>query len=168
MEALEHFGVDPILIAAQIINFLVILYILKRFLYKPLFATFKKREALAKESIEKAEQARIALEKAQQEEAKLIKKAKATADQMLKDAKEQAEAFIAEAQSAAQKQSVQIIADAKIQIARETKLAEQQLNKYVAELAVTLLEKSIDNVFTDKEQTTIVERAVKELKKPNN
>ena len=168
METIEQFGIDPILIGAQIINFLVILYILKRFLYKPLFAMFKKREALVKESIEKAEQARLALEKAQTEEAKLIKKARTTADQVLKDAQEQGEAFIKRAQEEAQKQAAHITEEARIQITRETKLAEQQLNKHVAELAVKLLEKSIDNVFTEKEQATVVERAVKQLQKPTN
>lgn len=168
METVQKFGIDYILVLAQIINFLVILYVLKRFLYKPLFNTFKKRESLVKETVENAEEARKALEKAQKEETKVLKKAKETANQMLKDAKEQGEAFIKQAQEEAQKQANYITEEARVQIARETKLAEQKLNQHVAELAVKLLEKSIANVFTDKDQTAIVTRAVKTMEKQKN
>lgn len=168
MELIEHFGIDPILIAAQIVNFLIIFYVLKRFLYKPLFKTFKKREALIKESIEKAEEARKALEQAQKEEKDVIRKAQVTAKQIIADAKEQSETLIKNAEEAAKKQSQQIIADAKETIERETKQAEQRLSQHVSKLAVDMLEKSLTNVFTEKEQSEIVSKAVKSLDKKVN
>jgi F-type H+-transporting ATPase subunit b len=168
MEIFETFGLDPIIIVAQIVNFLVILYILKRFLYKPLFKTFKTREALIKESIEKAEQARKELEKAKKEERDVMKKAQVTAQQIIAEAKEQSATILKDAQDAAKKQTQQTIEEAKEQITRETKLAEQQLNKHVGKLAVELLEKSLNNVFTEKEQSQIVAKAVKSLDKRTN
>lgn len=168
MEIFETFGFDPIIVVAQIINFLVIFYILKRFLYKPLFKTFKTRESLIKESIEKAEAARKELEKAKQEEREVMKKAQATAQQMLKDAKEQSAMIISDAEEAARKQTQQTIQEAKEQITREAKAAQQQLDKHVSKLAVELLEKSLTNVFTEKEQSQIVAKAVKSFEKRSN
>lgn len=164
MEIFKTFGLDPIIIVAQIVNFLVILYILKRFLYKPLFKMFKTREALIKESIEKADLAKKELEKAQKEEKEVIKKAQATAQQIIKDAKEQSTQMLKDAQDSAKKQTQQTIAEAKEQIERETKLAEKQLDQHVSKLAVELLEKSLSNVFTEKEQSEIVAKAVKNFK----
>lgn len=168
MEAFEHFGINPMLIAAQIVNFLIILWVLKKFVYKPIFETFKKREALVKESIQKAEESRKALEKAQKEEKELIKKAQLTANQVLKDAKEQAATILKDAEESAKKQTQHMIDEARIQIAQETTVAEQQLNKYVGSLSVKLLEKSLPNVFTDEEQSELVAKAVKELEKRPN
>ncbi len=165
MELIEQFGVDPILIAAQIVNFLVILYILKRFLYKPLFKVFKERQDLIKESITKTDEARQALEKAQATEKELIKKAQSTATQILKDAKEQSVDIISAAEEATKKQTDKMISEAKEQISQETKRAEEQLNKHVAELSVALLKKSLDSVFTEEEQSKIVKKAVEKLKK---
>ncbi|HZE86925.1 MAG TPA: F0F1 ATP synthase subunit B [Methylomirabilota bacterium] len=168
MEIFKTFGLDPILIIAQIVNFLVILYILKRFLYKPIFDVFQKREALVKESIEKAEESRKALEKAQKQEKELIKKAQGTANQIIQDAKEQSFTMIKTAEESTKKQTQQMIQEARTQIAQDTKLAEQQLNKHVSEFSVALLKQSLKNVFSDKEQTEIVAKAVKTLEKQAN
>lgn len=168
MEALKDFGINGPLIVAQIVNFLIILFVLKKFLYKPIFETFKKREALVKESIAKAEESRKALEKAQKEEKEIIKKAQATANQVIKDAKEQAMTIIKGSEESAKKETQHMIEEARVQIAQETKLAEKQLNKHVSKLSVELLKKSLPNVFTDEEQTELVAKAVKELEKRPN
>jgi F0F1-type ATP synthase membrane subunit b/b' len=61
-----------------------------------------------------------------------------------------------------------MLQDAKVQIEQDTAAAQAQLNKYVAKLSVELLKKSLANVFTDKEQSEIIEKAVKEIQKRPN
>lgn len=165
MEIFKTFGIDPIIIAAQIVNFLIILYILKRFAYKPIFTLFKQREELVKESIKKAEDATKALEKAEKQEKEIVKNARTAAEQLLRDAKENSSDMIKAAEEEARKVTQQMIADAKEQIALETKHAQEQLSKHVSELSVELLKKSLGNVFTEKEQSAVVAKAVKDLKK---
>lgn len=165
MEIFKTFGIDPIIIAAQIVNFLVILYILKRFLYKPLFAIFKKREELIKESIEKAGESTKALEKAHLEEKEMLKKAQTTATQIISDAREQSLSLIKHAEESTKKQTDRMLIDAKNQIAQETKAAEIQLSKHVGKLSLEILKKSLKSVFTEKDQTEIVKKATKELEK---
>lgn len=165
MEIFKTFGLDLTLTAAQIVNFIIILYVLKRFVYKPLFNVLKKREELVKESVQNAEDSKKALEKAQGKEKELIKEARANADQILKDAKEQASAILKKSEEDAKKQKQQILQEAKEQIEIETAKAQAELNKHVAQLSIELLKKSLDNVFTDKEQSELVNKAVKELQK---
>src|SRR5258708_2155343 len=90
MEILKTFGLNPYLTIAQIVNFLVLLYILKRYLYRPLFKVFKKREEIIKESIEKAQENEKILEKSKLQEKEILKKARITADEIIKDANERA------------------------------------------------------------------------------
>ena len=61
-----------------------------------------------------------------------------------------------------------MIREAKIQIEQDTKQAEIQLNKYVSKLSLELLQKSVSGVFSEQEQNSLIERAIKEFqKKPN-
>lgn len=168
MEIIKNFGLDPFLTLAQIINFLVVLYILKRFLYPPLFKVFKKRELLIKDSIEKAQQSQKMLEKAETREKEVLKNAKNTANQIIKDAKDQALLVIRQAEEQAKKRTEDLLQEAKIQIVHETKEAEVQLSRHVSRLSLELLRKSITNIFSEEEQEEIMEKAIQELqKKPN-
>jgi F-type H+-transporting ATPase subunit b len=168
MEIFKTFGLEPTILVGQIVNFLIILYILKRFLYKPLFRILQKREELVRSSIQKAEESTKALEKAQDEEKEIIKNAQTTANQIIKDAKEQSKEMIVKTEEATKKKTEKMLSDAKDQIELEKKKTEAELNNYVSTLALALLQKSLDNVFTDKEQSAIMQRATKEIQNNAN
>src|SRR5579859_1381471 len=168
MEIIKNFGLDPYLTIAQIVNFLVILYVLKRFLYPPLFNALKKRQNLVKQTVLNAEEGKQALEKAHLEEKAIIKKAKETADTIIKDAKDQALRVIGQAEAGAKKITETMLQEAKLQIIHETKEAEIQLSRHVSRLSLELLRQSITNIFTQEEQEEIMEKAIQELqRKPN-
>jgi F-type H+-transporting ATPase subunit b len=168
MDILKTFGIDIYLTIAQIVNFLIILFILKKYLYKPLFKMLKKRQDLAKEVVENAESSRKELDKARAEEKKIIKKAQEAAAQIVSDTKEQADEIIKQSEVNARQQTERMIEEARNQIAQETANAQQQLNRYVSKLSVDILRKSLQNVFGDKEQDVLIEKALKEMqKKPN-
>ena len=57
MEILENFGLNPMLLIAQIVNFLIVLFILKKFLYKPVLEMLKKRQTTIKDGLKQAEEA---------------------------------------------------------------------------------------------------------------
>lgn len=164
MELLENFGFDPVLLIAQVVNFLIILYVLKRFLYKPILDMLKKREETVKEGIKQAEEARLLLENTQEKEKEIIKKARLAAEQMIKDAKTQAqeEAKIIEENS--KKQATRLIEDAQRQIELSEKETEKKLATYVSRLAIGLLTKSSKELFSEKEQKEIAQSAIKHLK----
>ena len=72
MEIVDHFGLDPYLFGAQVINFLIIFYLLKRFLYKPVLEILRKREREIAEGLKQAEEGKILLEKAQEKEKEIL------------------------------------------------------------------------------------------------
>lgn len=165
---MDKFGLDPLLVAAEIVNFLIVLYILKRFLYKPVFSMLKKREDAVKDGLAKAEEGKKALEKAEAEEKKILKKASETASQIIKDAKEQSAQIVKDAQEKSKSEAKKIIADAKAQIEIERKDTEAKLLKDVTGLSVELLRKSLSKILTDKEQDEVVKRAITVLQKQSN
>ena len=168
MEILKNFGIEWTLTLAQIINFLIIFYILKQYLYRPIFNVLKKRQDAIKEGVKKAEESKKELEQALEKEKEIIKEAKETAKEIIQEAHEQAQELSIEADEKAKQMTNRMINDAKIQIDLETKKAEAILSKHVSELSVKLLKKSLSNIISDKEQADIISKAVRELgKKPN-
>lgn len=164
MEILKTFGFDPILLGAQIINFLIIFYLLKRFLYKPVLGMLKTREDKIKEGIKQAEEARLTLEKTLDEEKKIFAKAHDEAKALVADAKIQALEVSKEVEENTKKQAEKILLDAKAQIEQDSKRMEQELGVKISVLAKEMLEKSLQGVIGEKEQKQIVEKAVKNIK----
>src|SRR5688572_26806099 len=107
------------LIFWTLLVFLILLFILKKFAWKPILTALKEREAGIAESLSTAERVRgemaslkseneALLVQAREERAKMIKEAKETSDKMISEAKEKAknefERIVADAQGAIQQQ----------------------------------------------------------------
>jgi F-type H+-transporting ATPase subunit b len=165
MELLKTFGVDPILLGAQIINFLIIFYLLKRFLYKPVLGMLKKREDKIKEGVKQAEEARVTLEKTLEQEKKILTKAQDEARKLIESAKDQAKEVGREIEENTKQQAEKILLDAKAQIEQDTKRIEEELGNKISILAEEMLEKSLQGVFGEKEQKQILDKAIKNIKK---
>lgn len=164
MELIKNFGLDPVLLGAQIINFLVILYLLRRFLYKPVFQMLKKRENEIKEGLEKTEQARKLLEKTLEQEKDILKKAQAHATKIIEDAKNETLEIQKQSSEASKKHAEKIINETREQIEREAKETEDRIITNVSKLSVSFLEKALGKLFTEKEQKELMTKAIKELK----
>jgi F-type H+-transporting ATPase subunit b len=166
-EVLHNFGVEWQLVLAQVINFLIIFYLLKRFLYKPVFNMLKKRADAIKEGLSKADDSKKALDEALVKEKKILKEAHDTAKKIIQEAKEASETVAKNIEEKAKKQADQMLEDARAQIEREARLAEKELEKHVSELSIKILKQSLGKVFTEKEQSEVVAKAAKEMKGAN-
>lgn len=165
MEVIKDFGLNPFLLGAQIVNFLIVLYLLKRFLYKPVLEMLKNREDSIREGLSKAEEARLLLEKTKEEEREVIRKAKVEAEKLIANAKDQSLALVKEAEKETKRQAEKILNEARSKIEYETKQVETRLMSNVSAIALKLLEKSAKQLFSEKEQEQVVKRALKELPK---
>lgn len=165
MEILKNFGFDPVMLVAQIVNFLIIFYLLKRFLYKPLLGMLKKREDNIKEGIKQAEEARLTLEKTLEAEKKILSKAQEEAKKIIEEAKIQARDISLEIEENTKKQTEKMILEAREQILQESKETERKLVEKTTILASKLLAKSLEGMFGEKEQKQIVNKAIKQIKK---
>lgn len=167
MEIVKNFGLDPFLFGAQVINFLIIFYLLKRFLYKPILSVLKKREDTIKEGLEQAEEARVLMEKTIEKEKEILKKAREAAKQTINEAKEQAQLSALQIEENTKKQVKKMLFQAHEQIELETKEAELRLSKNVAELSMDLLKSATKEMFNEKEQKDVLDKAFNKITKPN-
>lgn len=168
MDLLKNFGIEPVLLIAQIVNFLIILLILKKFLYKPVLDVLKTREKTIKEGLEKAKEGELLLEKALDKEKQILKNAQSQSKKLLDESKDQAKDLMKQAEKNSEKQAERILTQAREQIVKETKQAEKQLSIHISKLAVDMLQKSMQDFFSEKEQEEILSKAIKRLKEQPN
>lgn len=165
MEILEHFGFDIRLFVAQIVNFLVIAYLFKRFLYKPLLTTLKKRQEVIEKGLKDAEKASKALEQAEEEKDKILEVASKEAENILTEAKKQSENIREELLSKAKDDAEKLLAQTKDQIELEKKKFEKDARNIALDISKTILEDSIKNLFDQKSQEVLVKKGIERIKK---
>ena len=165
----EHGGggglisIDQSLIV-QVVNFLVLLFILQRLLYKPFLAKMEERTAIIKKSLEEAQAARAEAARQQEEnEARLraaYAEAAAVREQALKEAAEESRKHIAAAQAQARK----LVDDTKTQLDTEVRRARDELRREVSDLAVAVAEKLVHKTLREDDHRRIVAEAIAGMK----
>jgi len=95
MEVLSKFGINPVLLVAQIVNFLIILFIVKKYALKPILKMLKDRETTIKNGLQQAEDAKKLLEDTAEKERDVLKKAHTQARELLDEAKKDGEELLA-------------------------------------------------------------------------
>lgn len=165
MEIFKDFGVNPVLLIAQIINFLIILYILKRFMYKPVLDVLKKREDQIRNGLKSAEEGEKKLLDAEEKENQILQKARDTAEKMIADAKLEAEELKAEKLAQTKLEAEKMLELARLTIESETRDAEERLTQKIGGISIALLEKSLTGIFSEKEQSAILKKAASQIQK---
>lgn len=168
MEFLNSFGFDPILLLAQIVNFLILLWVLKRFLYKPILSMLAHRKQAIEEGLKNAEEAQKRLDNAINEQKRILRQAQMEAKKMIEDAKNHAIELINNAQDQAKQAGEKLIEEAENQITQQTQEAEKRLRSHISDLAIEFLQKASTQLFEQKDQEKIVDKAVKQLQKKLN
>ncbi len=167
MEILKEFGFDPALFFAQIVNFLILAFIFKRFLYKPILKVLKDRQDKIKKSIEDAENARVSLENANSERDEIIKRAGNEAEKIIEETRITASEIKNKILEEAKSESDKIIKDAKEQARLEMEKMEGKVGEMSLNLSEKILEKVLGGVFTESEKKQILRKGVEKISKLN-
>lgn len=164
-EFIKIFGLNPTLILAQIVNFLIIFYLLKRFLYKQIMAVLKKRKDAIEEGLKQTEDARLLMEKTAKKEKEILKEGREEVQKLINEAKKQNEAFLAEAEAKAKIKEQYILDEARKQITLEVNQAQETISKKVVSMALEMLQKSKTALFNEEDQKLAMKHALQEIKK---
>ncbi len=136
----------------QILIFVLLVWLLNKFAWKPILNAVNEREEGIKKALEEADKARQEMAELNASNEKILKEARAEREKMLKDAREIKEALISEAKDEAKMQADKIITQAKTTIENEKQAAIVELKKQVAELSVGIAEKVIKEELSNKEK----------------
>ena len=159
------FTPNPGTIFWMVIIFGIVLFILKKFAWKPILNALKDREESIATALNSADEARKAVEGLKADNDKIIAEARKEKDLILKGAIEIKGKIIDEAKEKANLEVQKSIENARQQIQTEKIAAINDIKKQVAELSVMIAEKVIKKELGNKgEQEKLVNGLVDEIK----
>lgn len=161
MEILSRLGIDPRLLLAQIINFIILLLVLYRFAYRPVLKMLNERTHKIEKGIKDAEAAKKKLMEMEEKE-----------KQVLVEARKEAQKIITKAEEVAKKNAEEIVTSAKAQAEIMKSSTEKQLelekNKIMSEvkteiasLVVTATEKILGEKMDKENDQQLIEKYIK-------
>ena len=147
----------------NLINFAILLYLLKRILFKPALAYLdRRREQIAAQM----EAARVSEEKAAQLAAQRQESLHTTLEQnrrTVEEAKHRAEEIVAEAKEDAKQEADRILAEARRQIEQERAQMGQELRRAYAEIAVLGASRILDREVRLEDHRKLLDELIAEI-----
>lgn len=146
-----------------IITFLILLFLLRKFAWKPILGAVDEREDGIKKALAAAQEARLEMENLQADNERILQEARAEREAMLKDARDMKNKMITDAKEEAQTQASKMIEQAQAAIESEKKAAMAELKNHVATLSIDIAEKVVRHELSNKgEQAKLVEEMLGE------
>lgn len=146
-----------------VINFFVLLFILKKFLYGPILGMLDKRKEEVVNNLSQAEAAKVEAQKLKDEYAAQIKNAKNEAQEIINKATQIGEKTKSDIVTEARDEAAKVSAKAQEEIKREKTQALNELRSEVANLAVLAAGKIIGKSIDVKDHEKMVNNFVKEV-----
>ncbi len=124
-----------------LVAFLIVLFILKKFAWKPILNMLNERETGIASSIAAAEQVKLEMAEMKAENERLLQDAREERSLMLKEAKDAKDKIINEAKAQAKAEAAKIMEDARIQIDNKKNAALTEVKNEIGNMAVAVAEK---------------------------
>ena len=153
------------LIVWQVVVFLLILIILRTFVWIPILSALKTREFQIEDSLRAAENAKAEMEQIKADNEYLLQEARIERDAILKEARKEAGHIVAHAKAETSDITSKMLQDARDAIEVEKKAAVSDIKSLVSSLSLEVAEKILrQKLSDDKSQKELVEKFVEEAK----
>ena len=159
----ETFGWTWQLFLAQVVSFVVVALLLRRFAYRPILAVLEQRRRTIEEGQLNAEKIKKELAQAEQRYQEIVAKANADAQKMIDEARDSAAHLSERKQQEAITAAEQIIAKAREAAAIEHDRTMESLKHELGRLVVETTAKVTGKVLTPEDQRRLQEEAAREV-----
>ena len=149
----------------QLLIFVGLIFLLKKFAWKPILDAVNTREEGIRSALLSAENARKEMQNLQADNQRILNEARAERDTMLKEAREMKEKMVADAKNEAQAAGQKEIEKAKAAIQSEKNAAMADLKAQVSSLSLEIAEKLLKDELSNKDsQVKLVEKMLGDAK----
>ena len=145
--------------------FVLLLFILTKFIWKPILSAVNTREKSISDSLELAEKTMAEMKTMQAQNESLIKEARAERDAIVKEAREVAVKMVEDSKNNAKVEAEKIITSAREAINNEKISAIAELKTQIAEFSIQIAEKVVrGELASDEKQTALSEKLAADFK----
>jgi F-type H+-transporting ATPase subunit b len=154
---LEKLGINSAYLLVQILNFIVLIVVLIKWVYGPILGLLERRRNAIAQGLEDARVAAEARAAAEKEAAKVVADAQAEASKIVRDANERAQGVAKEVKAEAEAEAAQARETALSEVEAERNRILGDLRGQVAALSMAAAQKLVDVSLDEKHQHTLLE-----------
>lgn len=162
-DVMTSLGIDWTLLVLQIAAFLILVWLLAKFVYPVFVRVIDERQDQIEAGTKAAQDAEKKAARAEKEVEKLLKEARTQAKDIVQTAKEEAVAAIEAAEGKAKQKAEAIVASAKEQIEKDVIAAQKTLHNETLDLVALATEKVLGASLTNKVDSKVIASAIKEV-----
>ncbi|MCT4624398.1 MAG: F0F1 ATP synthase subunit B [Schleiferiaceae bacterium] len=132
--------------------FAIVLFILKKFAWKPILNALREREESIEDALRSAERAKEEMAELKADNERILQEARKEREAVLVEAREMGDKIVSEAKQKATQEADKIIESARVSIEGEKSAALNEIKSQVANLSVEIAEKILRQQFADDQQ----------------
>lgn len=156
---------DPGLFIWTLLTFLVLVWALGRFAWRPLLKALEERRATIEKSVEDAKKATAELQRVQEDSARLLAEARAEAGAIVTRSRADADRFREEMRKKATEDAAAIVKNAEKEIQLETARAVAQLRTEAVDLSVAIASKLLRKNISAADNDSLIQDAIGQFKR---
>jgi len=164
---MEGLGIDLKFVLAQLINFGLLIFILKKLLYGPILKVLEERRQKIAESLADAERIKKELNSISIEKEQILKSARGEGLKIIEESRDIAEKQKEELVINAQKEAKEALDLAQRRLREEEEAMVDRVRERITKLAGNLAEKILSEKLNEKSQHQIIEKQIGEIKNEN-
>tara|TARA_B100001123_G_scaffold444354_1_gene592941 strand:+ start:8617 stop:9111 length:495 start_codon:yes stop_codon:yes gene_type:complete len=154
---------DPGLFFWTIATFLVLLFLLAKFAWKPLLQALESRQEMIKKSLNDAERAKQELEEVQLESNRIVAQARSEAETIIATSRSEGAKLREDLREKAQSEAQSIVSNAEQQIQQERDRALSQIREEAVDVSLSVASKLIQRNLSKEDNEKIIEEALKQV-----
>jgi F-type H+-transporting ATPase subunit b len=154
---------DPGLYIWTIATFLILLWLLAKFAWRPLLEALERRQETIRKSLDDAQQAKQELERLNVESRKILNEARVQAEQILSQTRSDATRLRDELKQKAQSEAAGVMKNAERQIEMETARAVQQIRNEAVDISIAIASKLLERNVTREDNERLIEETFKQI-----
>lgn len=163
MEVLAKLGIDWKLLLAQVVNFLILLWVLRRFAYRPMLTFLDDRSKKIEMGLRDAKLAGEKLSEMERKEREVLDEAKKESGAIVARAKESAEKMGEKIMNESREEAARIMTETRKKIENERESLRTEMKQELAGLVLLATEKVLGEKMKDLKDEKLIQDAVKKL-----
>jgi F-type H+-transporting ATPase subunit b len=165
---MEGLGINWKILVGQLIHFAILLYVLKRFAYKPFFSILEKRRSQIEEGVKKSAEAEEMIQKTRSLSDKIRKKCEEEAGNVFKEMEEKAKVKANSIIESAQEERKSLIDAARRAMDEEKVRGKEGQEREARELSILLSERILRQKIDQDKDKDLIENILSDLSASEN
>jgi F-type H+-transporting ATPase subunit b len=159
---------DPGLYIWTILTFLILVWLLAKFAWRPLLAALDERQSSIRKALDDARRAKQELEGIHAESAKLLAQARSEAAEIVSRSRSDADRFREEMKEKARTEATGLIRNAERQIELETTRALQQIRQEAVDISIGIASKLLQRNVSKEDNERLIAETFQQLETSRN